>query len=157
MTSKIIFIWNTKVPRVWVYICIQHGVCGCIDTADHSAQCQDCNNFLRSAQALRQWFRNRHNDMCRGFERVLPECIMLTLCVLRFRTTLLPRMWKTLWPMGTQRRNGLQCEDGKKWFTLPPGLSGDDFPDVFECGLQWWDWPDHKTTRVTTSGARMAR
>jgi hypothetical protein len=38
----------------------------------------------------------------------------------------------------------VQCEDCQKWFTLPPGVSENDLPDVFECGLRWWDCPHHK-------------
>jgi hypothetical protein len=33
----------------------------------------------------------------------------------------------------------VQCEDCNKWFTLPQGITTDDLPDVFVCGLRWWD------------------
>jgi hypothetical protein len=53
--------------------CIQHGLFGCDDKLDHSKHCTDCYKFLRSAHDLRQWLRNRHNDLCRAFELILPE------------------------------------------------------------------------------------
>jgi hypothetical protein len=46
--------------------CIQHGLFGCDDKLDHSKQCTDCYKFLRSGHDLRQWLRNRHNDLCRA-------------------------------------------------------------------------------------------
>ncbi len=33
----------------------------------------------------------------------------------------------------------VQCEDCTKWFTLPQGVTPDELPDVFVCGLSWWD------------------
>ena len=33
----------------------------------------------------------------------------------------------------------VQCEDCNKWFTLPQGVTTTDLPDVFVCGLRWWD------------------
>jgi hypothetical protein len=53
--------------------CILQGVCGCDTKKDHSKQCADCNKLLRSAHDLRIWLRNRHNDICKAFENILPE------------------------------------------------------------------------------------
>ncbi len=137
--------------------CIQHGLCGCIDGANHIAQCPDCNKFLRSSQALRLWLRHRHNDMCRAFEHVLPEwCargsslrVVDTLRNPQENCSVDTNAEETLIIGHTVEGSEpmvdwVQCEDCQKWFTLPPGVSGDDLPDVFECGLRWWDCSHHQ-------------
>ncbi len=133
---------------VWLH-CIRHGLCGCNDAHDHSGESSNCNIVLRSAHALRLWLRNCHNDLRRTFEKCLPEW-----CV---RGSSIPNVVSSISSVGPNVENvdtvlnedneeasepmlaWEQCEDCNKWFTLPQGVTTDDLPDVFVCGLRWWD------------------
>ena len=134
--------------------CIRHGLSGCDGTHDHSAECSNCNKFLRSAHALRLWLRNCHNDLCRAFENVLPDwCVRGTsLSDVASGSSIVVSSSCSLSLNGTTMRNGctaeevsdtmlewVQCEDCSKWFTLPDGVTSDALPDVFVCSLRWWD------------------
>jgi hypothetical protein len=52
--------------------CIRHGLCSC-DHKDHDQECGDCLKFLRCPYDLKHFLQYAYNDLCRAFEKELPE------------------------------------------------------------------------------------
>ena len=41
--------------------------------------------------------------------------------------------------VGASKQEWVQCDECEKWRKVPPGISVDDFPDVWYCNMNTWD------------------